>query len=70
MTKKGKKVTKAARGRQKKPSTPRSVNEELGALARATIARLEAQDRRDREIGKRYENEPMISEPVWHVHKQ
>ena len=39
----------------------RSVHSELAALARSTIARLEAQDRADRRIEERYENEPMTS---------
>jgi hypothetical protein len=39
------------------------------ALIKSTKERLEAQDRRDREIERAFENEPMISEPVWFVHK-
>lgn len=42
----------------------------LGALGRATIASLERQDRRDWETNKKYEHEPMTSEPVWHPHRQ
>lgn len=64
-----KKAKKAARGRKKKGSRPPTVQEELGALAQATIARMKAQDERDWEIQKRYENEPMIGEATWHEHQ-
>lgn len=67
--KKRTKVKKAARGRNKKASRPRTVQEELGAMAARLLARLEAQDRADRELEKAYEDGPMLSEPVWHVHQ-
>jgi len=47
----------------------RSPHDEMRDLVAAHVARLDAQDRRDREIEKLYEDEPMTSTPVWHVHQ-
>jgi hypothetical protein len=47
-----------------------SMHAGLAALARATILRLEAQDRSRQAIEEEYENAPMISAPIWHVHQR
>jgi hypothetical protein len=48
---------------------PRPMHEQLAALARSTIARLEAQDEADRRRDALYENAPMTS-VVWHVNQK
>lgn len=47
-----------------------AMREQLAALARSTLARLESQDRWDAAIEKLYENEPMIGTATWHVHRR
>lgn len=46
------------------------VHAGLAALARATIAGLERQDAQDRRIEAAFEDAPMTSAPVWHVHQR
>jgi hypothetical protein len=42
----------------------------LGAMARAIHAQGEREADYTERLNKKYENEPMISEPTWHVHRQ
>jgi len=46
-----------------------SIHQQLGALARATVAGLEREEEYTARLNKKYEHEPMISQPVWRVHK-
>lgn len=46
----------------------RAQNAEALRMVDATRRVLEAQERRTRKVVQRYEDEPMRSEPVWHVH--
>jgi hypothetical protein len=47
----------------------RNPHDEMRELIARHTATLETQDRRDWEIQKLYEDEPMASAPVWHVHQ-
>jgi hypothetical protein len=51
------------------PSTQPNAGEQLAALAKAELAKLEREDELDRRIVERSENGPMLSEPVWFVHR-
>lgn len=44
------------------------MQEHLAALARSTIAQLDAEAERARRMNELYENQPMTSPAVWHVH--
>lgn len=48
---------------------PGNVHNALGELARAEIAKREAQDEADWRREKAVEQEPMRGEPVWYVHR-
>ena len=43
--------------------------EALAVHARKTILRLEVQDEIDAQRQEKFEYEPMIGEPTWHVHE-
>ena len=64
-----KKPKKAAAGRKKKVSRPMTVHEELGQMAKALNARLDAEEEYTRRMNEKYKNEPMTSVPVWFVHR-
>lgn len=52
-------------GEARQPEDPHAAIKEL--IAR-TKARLDAQDQRDWEIQKQYEDQPMVGEATWHEH--
>jgi hypothetical protein len=62
-----KKARKAKVKRSVQQSIP-SVQEQLGALARSTIASLKRDDERTWKLNKRDDNEPMSGEATWHPH--
>ena len=66
----GKKKIPAVFSGSSDPASTPSMHEALALAARMTIAGLEAQDERDRRNVERYENAPMISTPIWHVHQR
>jgi hypothetical protein len=45
-----------------------SLQGQLAALAKATLASLDAEDERTRRLNEVYEHQPMTSPAVWHIH--
>lgn len=69
--KKTTKIKKRPLVRHKKQATKQpTVQEQLGALAKSMCSRLDAEAAADRRHTEESEDWPMISDPVWHEHKQ
>jgi hypothetical protein len=44
------------------------MQEQLAALARSTVAQLDAEDEYNRKIDAMYDNQPMTTPAVWRIH--
>jgi hypothetical protein len=50
------------------PTGGKTMAEQLAALSRATLAQFDAEDERTRRLNELYQDQPMTSPALWHVH--